>query len=133
MIQAYTAVICENGFMIGTSILGETGYYPQPVHGEFQTWDAASERAKQLNVGLGLEPEEAMAIIGASMRTEETYPEPINEISDYVGENWGKKHFEVRFVISEQNERTATNLLQIMAEAIKVDFSMMDYDLLELV
>jgi|TARA_Y100000034_G_scaffold131097_1_gene191056 hypothetical protein len=131
MIQAYTAAIGEDGFIIGTAILGETGYYPQPVYGKFDTWDEASKRAKELNNDLGLEADEVMAIIGSSMRTEETYPEPINEIS--YDKSFGVKQFEIKFVIEEQNEETANDFLRIMMEAVKVDFSTMDYDILELV
>jgi len=66
---AYTATLFDNNkFGIGKATEGTVGYTPMTGYGPFPTWDEAQKKADWLNKELGIDSEEAMIIIGRTMR-----------------------------------------------------------------
>lgn len=56
------------GFGVGLATENEDGYLPRPDLGSFPTWDAAQERATELNEALGHSSRRAFDIVVSSMR-----------------------------------------------------------------
>lgn len=63
---AAVAVITTEGFGIGIAERGLPGYRPT-TYGPVTSYDEASRWAEAINSRMGLEPEEAFAIVASSM------------------------------------------------------------------
>jgi hypothetical protein len=68
--EAFVAVLMGRAFGIGLAQEDERGYWPQAGFGTFDSYDAASTKARELNALLGLSAEEAAMIVCSSMRVQ---------------------------------------------------------------
>jgi hypothetical protein len=66
--EAFVAVLMGRAFGIGLAQENERGYYPQVGFGSFDTYEAASAKAQELNALLGLSADDAAMIVCSSMR-----------------------------------------------------------------
>jgi hypothetical protein len=68
--EAFVAVLMGRAFGIGLAQEDTRGYYPQLGFGSFESYELASEKARELNTRLGLDPMDAAMIVASSMRTQ---------------------------------------------------------------
>jgi hypothetical protein len=67
---AYAAIMTRHGYMIARADEDQPGHTPQEAFETFPTYDAAKAYAKRLNDDLGLEDQEAAAIVTSSIRAQ---------------------------------------------------------------
>jgi hypothetical protein len=67
MRYAFTTVVDESGYSIGRADEGTKGYTPQPQFGKQSSWDAAQQKAAELNKDLGLAEEDVAKIVLGTM------------------------------------------------------------------
>lgn len=65
--HAFTAVITDEGYIIGRADYGKTGYTPLKV-APYKSFEEAKAAANKLNKDLGLTPLEAWHIVADTMR-----------------------------------------------------------------
>ena len=86
MTYAYTAIIDADGYSIGRADVGTKGYTPVPTEGNFDTYEAATDRANAMNLEMGLEPKDAIEIVMGTMypRKPKTYQDAVDEATQHL-------------------------------------------------
>jgi hypothetical protein len=64
---AFAAVVEKGGYQLGVAVANESGYHP--ISGKtFDRYEEAKLWARELNAHIGLSPDEALDIVGSTMR-----------------------------------------------------------------
>ena len=66
-VYAFAAIVDANGYGLGVAVANENGY--SPIQGKtFNNYDEAKRWARELNAHIGLSQDEALDIVGSTMR-----------------------------------------------------------------
>ena len=90
-IYAFVAVCHRAQYCIGQADLCEKGYTLKSEHGLFESYEAASKKADELNEALGLSVENACKIIGTTMKFESPFEKIVKRLAEFIPHQRGGK------------------------------------------